>query len=330
MFTSVSRSVLNHPEQAFDLVEPQVPNPNQPGHSYLWKSWVAVFGVFLFFLVDKLLKLIIEFNKVRKTRLNSSSTTDSSSNNHRNHDHHDNNHIVQAIYKVQKNFNKYSTTNNDNLSTSNYINDDVDSTFVRNNSAAPIVAPTAVAVDDRKSKAITNGGVVYKSVNGENNVKCHVLDESDYKVEIGCSHSHSIVDPETGNPRSIIATVAWMIIFGDGLHNFIDGLSIGASFSTNILSGISISVAVLCEEFPHELGDVAILVASGMTMRQALFYNLLSAGTCYIGFVIGVVVGELRQKSFRRRVVKYKKMIFFYEFRQQDSEYCGDLFHFSK
>uniref|UniRef100_A0A915I771 Uncharacterized protein n=1 Tax=Romanomermis culicivorax TaxID=13658 RepID=A0A915I771_ROMCU len=45
-----------------------------------------------------------------------------------------------------------------------------------------------------------------------------------------------------------------MIIFGDGLHNFIDGLSIGASFSTNILSGISISVAVLCEEFPHELG----------------------------------------------------------------------------
>jgi zinc transporter ZupT len=43
-----------------------------------------------------------------------------------------------------------------------------------------------------------------------------------------------------------------MIIFGDGVHNFIDGLSIGAAFSESILTGISVSVAVLCEEFPHE------------------------------------------------------------------------------
>lgn len=107
----------------------------------------------------------------------------------------------------------------------------------------------------------------------------------------------------------MIATVAWMIIFGDGLHNLIDGISIGASFSESVLSGISVSVAVLCEEFPHELGmhgvfcsshvqssdlgDVAILVSAGMTLRQALLYNLLSALSCYVGFVIGVVVGNV-------------------------------------
>ncbi len=45
-----------------------------------------------------------------------------------------------------------------------------------------------------------------------------------------------------------------MIIFGDGLHNFIDGLSIGAAFAGNIMTGISVSVAVICEELPHELG----------------------------------------------------------------------------
>lgn len=53
---------------------------------------------------------------------------------------------------------------------------------------------------------------------------------------------------------SPIATVAWMIIFGDGFHNFIDGLSLGAAFNESIPTGISISVAVMCEELPHELG----------------------------------------------------------------------------
>ncbi|CAD5234822.1 unnamed protein product [Bursaphelenchus xylophilus] len=105
-----------------------------------------------------------------------------------------------------------------------------------------------------------------------------------------CVHDH---DMEYKQGDSVIATVAWMIIFGDGLHNLIDGISIGAAFSESLLSGVSVSVAVLCEEFPHELGDVAILVSAGMTLRQALVYNLLSAMSCYIGFFIGVLLGNV-------------------------------------
>ena len=55
-----------------------------------------------------------------------------------------------------------------------------------------------------------------------------------------------------------IKPVAWMVIFGDGLHNFIDGLSIGAAFADNTWAGISISLAVICEELPHELGEERI------------------------------------------------------------------------
>lgn len=105
-------------------------------------------------------------------------------------------------------------------------------------------------------------------------------------------HSHGDV-----GKNGEIATVAWMIIFGDGLHNFIDGLSIGAAFSESILSGISISVACICEEFPHELGDFAVLIASGMTLRQAVGYNFLSACTCYLGMAVGILLGDLKESS---------------------------------
>lgn len=90
-----------------------------------------------------------------------------------------------------------------------------------------------------------------------------------------------------------VAPVAWMIICGDGVHNFIDGLSIGAAFATSTLSGISISVAVLCEELPHELGDFAILLNSGMSLRQALGWNFLSACSCYVGLFVGIMLGEV-------------------------------------
>jgi hypothetical protein len=49
--------------------------------------------------------------------------------------------------------------------------------------------------------------------------------------------------------------VAYMIIFGDALHNFIDGMSIGAGYSKDLSAGLGISIAVACEEFPHELGE---------------------------------------------------------------------------
>lgn len=58
-----------------------------------------------------------------------------------------------------------------------------------------------------------------------------------------------------GTPVSSIKTVAWMVTLSDALHNFIDGLAIGASFTVSIMTGFSTSIAIVCEEFPHELGE---------------------------------------------------------------------------
>lgn len=47
--------------------------------------------------------------------------------------------------------------------------------------------------------------------------------------------------------------------------------------------------------FFNILGDFAVLLSAGMTMRQALLYNFLSAITCYLGLVIGILLGDLAE-----------------------------------
>ncbi|XP_029348805.1 zinc transporter ZIP10 [Echeneis naucrates] len=112
-------------------------------------------------------------------------------------------------------------------------------------------------------------------------------------------HSHGHGHSHGGNCHSDqemkdagIASIAWMVIMGDGMHNFSDGLAIGAAFSANLTGGISTSVAVFCHELPHELGDFAVLLKAGMTVKQAIVYNLLSALMAYVGMMIGIVVGQ--------------------------------------
>ncbi|XP_061116216.1 metal cation symporter ZIP14 isoform X1 [Conger conger] len=95
-----------------------------------------------------------------------------------------------------------------------------------------------------------------------------------------------------GTAYSDIGTLAWMITLSDGLHNFIDGLAIGASFTVSVFQGVSTSVAILCEEFPHELGDFVILLNAGMSLQQALFFNFLSACCCYLGMGFGILAGS--------------------------------------
>lgn len=98
-------------------------------------------------------------------------------------------------------------------------------------------------------------------------------------------------DHETSNLITV-DTVAWMIVLGDALLNFIDGLSIGAAFDRNILAGISISVAVMLEEITHRLGTFAVLLRAGMSMKQSFLYIFLSGCACYPGLALGIFLGD--------------------------------------
>jgi len=83
---------------------------------------------------------------------------------------------------------------------------------------------------------------------------------------------------------------AYLNLFGDGLHNFIDGLIIAASFLASIPLGTAATIAVISHEVPQEIGDFGILVYGGLSKNKALFYNFLTAITALVGATLMYVL----------------------------------------
>ena len=77
-----------------------------------------------------------------------------------------------------------------------------------------------------------------------------------------------------------------LILIGDGVHNFIDGVVIAASFLTSIPLGITTSLAVAAHEIPQEIADMGVLLNGGLSKSKALFYNFLSALTALVGAML--------------------------------------------
>jgi len=76
---------------------------------------------------------------------------------------------------------------------------------------------------------------------------------------------------------------AWLITLSDGLHNFIDGMLIMASFLVNPAAGIGTVTAVALHEIPQEIGDVGIMLKSGWSTKKAVSINFLTSLTAFLG-----------------------------------------------
>ena len=88
-----------------------------------------------------------------------------------------------------------------------------------------------------------------------------------------------------------VHTFAYMNLFGDAIHNFIDGLIIAASFVTNTYLGVITTLAVALHEIPQEIGDFGILVYGGFSKTKALFFNFASGLIAVLGAVLTLSLG---------------------------------------
>lgn len=82
-----------------------------------------------------------------------------------------------------------------------------------------------------------------------------------------------------------------LTLFGDGLHNLLDGLVIAGAYLVSVPVGIATTLAVVLHEVPQEIADFGVLLYAGFSKGKALFYNFLSAATAIVGAVIGLVLG---------------------------------------
>jgi len=106
----------------------------------------------------------------------------------------------------------------------------------------------------------------------------------------GATETHT-PDPARGRASA----AGHLILIGDGIHNLVDGVLIGAAFLTDVHLGIVTSLAVIAHEIPQEVGDFAILLHSGFSRGKALAYNVLASLTTVVGGVAAYFALSLAQ-----------------------------------
>ena len=102
----------------------------------------------------------------------------------------------------------------------------------------------------------------------------------------GHGHAEDIESME--DERTMTKDFAYLNLLGDGIHNFIDGMIIAASFTVGIHVGIATTIAVIFHELPQEMGDYGILIYAGFDKTRALILNFAASLSVVLGGLFAV------------------------------------------
>ena len=106
-------------------------------------------------------------------------------------------------------------------------------------------------------------------------------------------HSQSLKN--RSNATETPASFATMNLFGDGIHNFVDGIIIASSFLVDPALGVATTLAIVLHEIPQEISDISILIQGGYNKKRAVFLNFLCATACTAGAVATLVLSQIME-----------------------------------
>lgn len=107
-------------------------------------------------------------------------------------------------------------------------------------------------------------------------------------------HDHTVDSRPTADH---ILPLAKMNLFGDAMHNFVDGILIAGSFLADPIMGLTTTLAIIAHEIPQELGDVGALLRGGFTPRQAVLYNFYCSLTVLPGAIFTLLISQAAESS---------------------------------
>jgi len=87
-----------------------------------------------------------------------------------------------------------------------------------------------------------------------------------------------------------------LIIFGDTMHNLIDGVVIAATFMASVPLGIATAISVFAHEVPQEIGDFGLMLHKGLKPKKIILVNILSAAAAFIGAIITYLLGNILEE----------------------------------
>jgi len=100
-------------------------------------------------------------------------------------------------------------------------------------------------------------------------------------------HEHDGHHHHHGHDKSEAGKAGWMILGGDGMHNFTDGILIAAAFLADPQLGLVTGLAIIAHEIPQEIGDFIVLLNAGFSRTRAYIYNLLCSLLSIAGGLLG-------------------------------------------
>ncbi|CAG9535326.1 unnamed protein product [Cercopithifilaria johnstoni] len=228
------------------------------------KSLIVLGSLYIFFAIDRILKFAMEIKRQRKSRkvpmIDKKNETD-------------------LAMKFSKPISRENSCTKDEI--------------VQIQFSTHKKIPVIMHVEDAESRVDNNNSLkVPQSITTIYSTS-PTFSQNQVKEGEKMNVSVAVVEQMQVRPEKMeISSIAYMILLGSSANNFVDGMSNGVAFADSLSRGLSIGIACIAQQFPQELGTLAILIQSGLGLKKTLLLNLIPGGLSYLGFFTGALLDD--------------------------------------